>query len=172
MRNLIAKEALTKPLTDFFKTPEYEFDVFVDPDTENSADNTSNSNDQAFPESSALDSDKQLSFINIAPVIDPVKGSRADSLSIGESIYIRNHEAAAEISAVIADIIPSKVDKRLLIYVTLEDNVMGKLVVSENTLIKTGSEAINEEMDDDIIKFVVIAAVIVIILIVIMIYIL
>lgn len=171
MRNLIAKEAFLKSILEFFGCDEYEFTTFVEP-PKSSEETNSHSSNQAFSSSSAYDSNNQFSFITVTPMIDPVNGKRADTLSIGENIFIQQHDSSTAINSEIADILPSNIDNRILFYVRLEDNLMGKLVVSENTLIKNSDNTIDKPVDEDIIKFVVIAGVVAIILITIMLYIL
>lgn len=153
VRNLMAKEQFSNFFIEMAGNKDLQTEAVVDviapeedePDQEESG----------KPRTSGFEANhNNFSFIAVTPIIDPVHGMPVHELKIGHQVMVEN-SIGESVLCQVSGLSPSDVEGRIVVYVQLEEKVMGKMVLSRTTMLMKPEEEKADEISKETIGVVI-----------------
>jgi len=155
IRNMLVRDILNPEITKRFGSQDFIFDVVA----ENLAEKVDKPQEskKAASAPDRMEEKANFSFITVTPVIDPVKGLALSQVKPGDHILVEGPHGVEKISCPVASISPSEIEGRLIVYVNVEGNVMGKMVLSRTTMLARPEDEKPVEVGKDMVWFIIVA---------------
>lgn len=151
IRNLMAKERLSTFFIEIAGNKDIQTEIVIDvivPEAEKVE-------EKAGEKSKGFEANhSNYSFMAVTPIIDPVNGLSVHDLRVGHQVMVENPEKKS-VMCQVSGLTPSDVEDRIVVYVQLEENVIGKMVLSRTTMLMKPEEEKKDEISNETIGVVI-----------------
>ncbi|PKK88718.1 MAG: hypothetical protein CVV64_17505 [Candidatus Wallbacteria bacterium HGW-Wallbacteria-1] len=155
VRNMLVRDVFNTEISKRFGSQDFVFDIVA----ENLAEKAKLDSDTRKTQAAGDKGEEKanFSFMTVTPVIDPVNGIPLSSAKPGDHILVEGPAKLEKINCPIASITPSEIEGRFVVYVNVEGNVMGKMVLSRTTMLARPDSETTAEVGKDVIWFIIVA---------------